>query len=397
MTAGSRRWRRDDVRAMRRALRAAAKGPTVDPNPRVGAVITAADGAIVGVGYHRGAGTPHAEVDALGQAHDRARGGTAYVTLEPCDHRGRTGPCSQALVAAGVARVVYAQPDPNPKAAGGARTLAGAGITVEQGLFEVDARALNAGWTAAMELGRPVVTWKFAATLDGRSAAADGTSQWITGPAARGDVHARRAGCGAIMIGTGTALADNPRLTVRDADDRPVGRQPLRVVVGLRDLPEDAHLQNGSAPTLHLRTHDPHAVLAALHERGVRQAWLEGGPTLAAAFLRAGLVDEVLAYVAPVLLGAGPAAVADLGVGTLAAAYRLSLAEATVLGDDVRLTLRPQVAARTTDGGSGRHDQRDTCGGCPDGGGPPGALHRHESPSPAGTGTGPAARQQEAS
>jgi diaminohydroxyphosphoribosylaminopyrimidine deaminase/5-amino-6-(5-phosphoribosylamino)uracil reductase len=335
---------------MRLALKAAARGPLGDPNPRVGAVITAVDGTVVGVGHHRGAGTRHAEVAALDEAGERARGGTAYVTLEPCDHVGRTGPCSRALVAAGVARVVYAQPDPNPTAAGGAHTLRAAGVAVEQGLFEADARALNAAWSAAMELGRPFVTWKFAASLDGRSAAADGTSQWITGPAARADVHARRAECGAIVVGTGTALADDPRLTVRDAAGRLVGRQPLRVVVGRRDLPPTARVLDGDAPTLQVRTHDPEAALAALHERGIRHVWLEGGPTLAAAFLRADAVDEVLAYVAPVLLGAGPAAVGDLGVGTLAAAYRLRLAQAEAVGDDVRLTLRPARAAadRTT-------------------------------------------------
>ena len=292
--SGERRWRRGDVRAMRLALRAAGRGPAVDPNPRVGAVILDDQGDVAGIGHHRGSGTPHAEVAALAAAGDRARGGTAYVTLEPCDHVGRTGPCSRALVEAGIARVVYAQPDPNPAAAGGANTLRGSGIAVEEGLFAADARALNVTWTRAMELGRPVITWKYAATLDGRSAAADGTSQWITGAPARADVHERRAGCGAIVVGTGTALADDPRLTVRDAGGNLRGRQPLRVVVGLRDLPADAHLRDEQAPTLQLRTRDPHAVVAALHERGIRHAWLEGGPTLAAAFLRAGLVDEVL-------------------------------------------------------------------------------------------------------
>ncbi|MCA0435265.1 MAG: bifunctional diaminohydroxyphosphoribosylaminopyrimidine deaminase/5-amino-6-(5-phosphoribosylamino)uracil reductase RibD [Actinobacteria bacterium] len=341
-------WNRADVRAMRRALQAAARGPLVDPNPRVGAVIADAAGSVVGVGWHRGSGTRHAEVDALAKAGERARGGTAYVTLEPCDHVGRTGPCSRALIDAGLARVVYAQVDPNPKAAGGARTLAAAGLRVDAGLFEADAAALNAAWSAAMELGRPVVTWKFAASLDGRSAAADGTSQWITGAAARSDVHARRALCGAIVVGTGTVLADDPRLTVRDAAGRLQGAQPLRVVVGHRDLPAGARVLDEAAPTVQLRTHDPAAVLADLHGRGIRQVWLEGGPRVAAAFLRAGLVDEVLAYVAPVLLGSGPTAVGDLGVGTLAAAYRLDLTDADVLGSaeagfDVRVRLRPRV------------------------------------------------------
>lgn len=349
---------------MRLALEAAALGRVPDPNPLVGAVIMDAGGAVAAVGHHRGSGSAHAEVEALARAGERARGGTAFVTLEPCNHQGRTGPCSLALIDAGIARVVYAQDDPNPKACGGAATLRAAGVRVEGGVGAPEARALNATWTAAMLLGRPVVTWKFAASLDGRSAAADGTSQWITGPAARADVHARRAACGAIVVGTGTALSDDPRLTVRDAAGQPLPRQPLRVVVGQRDLHPGAHLLDDQAPTLLLRTRDPREVVAALCLRGVRHAWLEGGPTLAAAFLRAGLVDEVIAYVAPILLGGGAPAVADLGVATMAAAHRLHLTDVRRVGDDVRLILRPITGADTATGhettgasASGREEQ----------------------------------------
>lgn len=330
-----------DTALMRRALDAAVRGPEADPNPRVGCVVTDRDGEVVGVGHHRGAGTPHAEVDALAQAGAAAHGGTAYVTLEPCDHTGRTGPCSRALLDAGVARVVHAVPDPSAEAAGGAERLAAAGVAVQAGVLAEDAEAVNRTWLHTRRTGRPFVTWKAAATLDGRSAAADGSSRWVTGEAARADVHALRARCGAVLVGTGTALADDPALTVRDAEGRTVGRQPLRVVVGKRDLPDGARLADGAAETLHVPTHDPAAALAAVHARGVHHVLLEGGPTLAAAFLRAGLVDEVVAYLAPALLGGGHPVVGDLGGSSIGDALRLETTDVTVLGGDVRITARP--------------------------------------------------------
>ena len=331
---------RTDERHMRRAIAAALVGPESDPNPRVGCVL--ADGeTVLAVGHHRGAGTPHAEVEALNQAGERARGSTAYVTLEPCHHTGRTGPCTHALVDAGVRRVVYAVPDPHPVAAGGAGWLAAAGVEVESGVCAAEAGEVTASWRHRLRTGRPWVVWKFAATLDGRSAAVDGSSRWITGATARREVHEARARCGAILVGTGTVLADDPRLTVRDAHDRPVPRQPLRVVAGLRDLPTGAHLLDGSAETLHLRTHDPLEVLTTLAARGVHRLWLEGGPTLAAAFLRSGCVDEVVAWIAPALLGAGRPAVGDLGIGSMADIMRLDVRDLALVGGDVRLTARP--------------------------------------------------------
>lgn len=330
-------------RAMRRALSlAATPGVPHGPNPRVGCVLLAPDGAEIAEGFHRGAGTPHAEVVALAEAGEAARGATAVVTLEPCNHTGRTGPCAQALVEAGVARVVFAQPDPNPEAAGGAQTLRAAGIAIEMGLLERESRALNRAWTFAMEHGRPFVTWKLAATLDGRSAASDGTSKWITGEAARRDVHRLRGECDAILVGTGTVLSDDPELTVRDEVGAPVERQPLRVVMGERDVPDGSRVTNDAAETVHLRTRDPKQVLAALHERGRQHVFLEGGPTVAAAFAQAGYVDEVVAYLAPKLLGSGSNAVADLGITTIAGALELQVEDVTVLGDDVRITGRPQ-------------------------------------------------------
>lgn len=334
--------RSGDEHCVRRALELASHGPAVDANPRVGCVL-AVHGEIVGEGWHRGAGTPHAEAAALTAAGERAAGATAYVTLEPCSHTGRTGPCANALMDAGVVRVVFAQSDPNPVAGGGGHVLREAGIDVAGGLLEHEATVLNKHWTFAVTHTRPFVTWKFAATLDGRSAAADGTSRWITGEQARADVHRLRAAAGAVLAGTGTVLVDDPQLTVRvtpdpEADGAPSA--PLRVIVGHRDVPPSARVSDDSAPTIQIRSNDPAEVLAQLHQREIRHAFLEGGPTLAAAFLKAGLVDEILAYLAPALLGAGPTAVGDLDIATIADLARFDLQDVTRLGDDVRLRLR---------------------------------------------------------
>lgn len=327
-----------DLRFMERALEVAARGPVVDPNPRVGCVLIRS-GDVVSEGWHRGAGTPHAEVAALRAAGDRAVGSTAYVTLEPCAHTGRTGPCAQAIIDAGVRRAVFAQSDPNPTARGGGAVLAHAGIQVDANMAADAAAALNEHWTFAVTHGRPFVTWKFAATLDGRSAAADGSSRWITSPPARADVHLLRASAGAILVGTGTVLADDPQLTVRTPT--PPAIKPLRVVVGEREVPADSKIFDDAAPTMQLRHRDPHEVLAELHRREIRHVFVEGGPTVGAAFLRAGLLDELVAYVAPVLLGDGPAAVGSLGIENISAAARFELYDVTRLGNDVRLRLRP--------------------------------------------------------
>src|SRR5690349_8116399 len=323
---------------MRRALELAALGPEADPNPRVGCVLVAEDGSVVAEGWHRGAGTPHAEAAALAAAGERAAGSTAYVTLEPCNHTGRTGPCTQALYAAGVRRVVHAQSDPNPVAAGGADWLRDRGVEVVGGVCAAEAEALNRTWTHLVRTGRPWVTWKLATTLDGRSAAADGTSRWITGPAARADVHEQRARCRAVLVGTGTALPDDPHLTARHPAGTLMDRQPLRVVMGERDLPPQARVLDEAAPTWHLRTRSPKEVLEALAGAGVHHVWLEGGPTVAAAFMYDRLVDEVVAYVAPVLLGRGRPSVSDLGITTIGEALRLDPTDITLIGTDVRIT-----------------------------------------------------------
>ena len=342
--------------AMRRALELAASPDVpLGPNPRVGCVLLDDDGRTVAEGFHRGAGTPHAEADALAHAGDGARGTTAVVTLEPCNHTGRTGPCAEELVAAGVRRVVFAQPDPNPAASGGADTLRAAGVDVESGLLTIESGLLNRVWTIAVSRGRPFVTWKFATTLDGRSAAADGTSRWVSSRAARLDTHRLRALCDVMLVGTNTVEVDDPLLTVRDEHDRPLARQPLRVVMGERDLDPGrrifTQLSGRDAGSLHLRTRDPQRALAELYARDSQHVFLEGGPTLAAAFLRAGLVDEIVVYVAPMLLGAGRSAVADLGITTIADAFRPRVTDITVLdgvdGEEpnVRLTLTPTHTA----------------------------------------------------
>lgn len=327
-----------------RAAACALRGPARDRNPRVGCVVVSPSGEVVGEGHHAGAGTPHAEVRALEAAGPRARGATAYVTLEPCHHHGRTGPCTQALVDAGVAEVVYAVPEPTVRATGGAAWLASRGVRVEH---HPHARsyAVVADWARAAALGRPHVTWKIASTLDGRVAAADGTSRWITSPEARQDAHALRADVDAVVVGTGTALADDPALTARDGGGRELPRQPLRVVVGHRELPAGTRLAQGPVPALHLRTHDPVEVLRELADRGVRTVLLEGGPTLGGAFWSAGCVDELLVHLAPALLGAGPSGVPDLGIGTIADAARLRLVDVSRVGPDVRLRLAPAAAS----------------------------------------------------
>ena len=344
-----------DIDFMRLALQEAQHAAERGEVP-VGAVLVR-DGQVIGRGFNQpitsNDPSAHAEMVAIREAatalqNYRLPGTTLYVTLEPCNHTGRTGPCAQALIAAGVRRVVHAQRDPNPVAAGGAETLRAAGIEVVDGLLADDARALNRVWTFAVETGRPFVTWKFATTLDGRSAAADGTSRWVSGTAARRDTHRLRALADTMLVGANTVEVDDPQLTVRDAHDRPLPHQPLRAVMGLRDLAPDRRVLDDQAETVHLRTRDPHEALQALRERDRQHVFLEGGPTLAAAFLREDLVDEVVVYVAPFLLGAGQQAVADLGITTIADAWRPRVVDLTVLepvvdGEEpnVRLTLVP--------------------------------------------------------
>jgi diaminohydroxyphosphoribosylaminopyrimidine deaminase/5-amino-6-(5-phosphoribosylamino)uracil reductase len=340
----------DDTTAMRRAVALSALGlGRTAPNPTVGCVLVSPDGEVVGEGFHVYDARDHAEVVALRAAGDRARGATAYVTLSPCTSHGRTPPCASALAEAGVVRVVHAVPDPLQEPYG------------EPGPLAEEAARVNEAWLLAVRERRPFVTWKYAGTLDGRVAAADGTSRWITGPDARADVHRLRAECDAIAVGISTVLADDPHLTVRSPDGALAARQPLRVVVdsSLR-VPATARVLDGAAPTLVATTveagdakvetvtlpraadghTDVRALLAHLYERGVRHLFVEGGPKLAGTLVDEGLVDRVIGYVAPLALGAGRPLL-DGTAATLTDARRFTLDDVTRLGEDVRLTWRP--------------------------------------------------------
>lgn len=335
-----------DAAAMRRALELAERGPARGVNPRVGCVILSPDGRPLAEGWHRGAGTPHAEVDALERlGPDGARGTTAVVTLEPCNHTGRTGPCAQALIAAGVARVVYAVDDPGDHSAGGARTLRDAGIETEAGLLADEVEAFLDDWLFAARHRRPRITVKWASSLDGRVAAPDGSSRWITGPEARADVHRRRTAADAIAVGTGTVLADDPSLTARDADGSLLDAQPVPVVFGRREIPAGATLERHPHDLLRFTGDDLVADLAELQRRGIRSLFIEGGPTLASAFLAAGLADELLVYLAPAVIGGPRTAVADVGVTTIADTLRYDFADLVRLGDDLLVVARPRTAA----------------------------------------------------
>jgi diaminohydroxyphosphoribosylaminopyrimidine deaminase / 5-amino-6-(5-phosphoribosylamino)uracil reductase len=316
------------------------KGTTY-PNPPVGAVIVDPQGRVVGVGATEPAGGDHAEVIALRRAGGLAAGGIAFVTLEPCNHFGKTPPCVNALIEARVGTVVYAVPDPNAIAGGGAGRLQAAGVQVRSGVLaeQVAAGPLRE-WLHKVRTGLPHVTWKYASSVDGRSAAADGTSQWISSEASRMDLHRRRAIADAIVVGTGTVLADDPALTARLPDGSLADRQPLRVVVGMREIPPEAKVLNDDSRTMVIRTHDPMEVIKALSDR--TDVLIEGGPTLAGAFLRAGAINRILAYVAPILVGGPITAVDDVGVSTIARALRWHFDGIDRAGPDLVLSLVPQ-------------------------------------------------------
>ena len=263
------------------------------------------------------------------------------VILEPCNHHGRTPPCVDALVAAHISTVAYAVGDPNAEAAGGASRLADAGVHVVGGVLADDVAAGPLReWLHKQRTGLPHVTWKYATSVDGRSAAADGSSQWITSEAARADVHRRRAAAEAVVVGTGTVFVDDPKLTARLPDGSLADRQPLRVVVGEREISSDANVLNDDTRTMVIRTRDPHEVIKALSDR--TDVLIEGGPTLAGAFLRAGAINRILAYVAPILLGGPIAAVDDVGVLSIAHAQRWRFDGIEPIGPDILLSLVPE-------------------------------------------------------
>lgn len=331
--------------AMRRSLELALNGPYIGVNPQVGAVILDAHGQIIAEGWHKGAGTPHAEVMAIEQLKQKLpypfpAGLTAVVTLEPCNHTGRTGPCSQALIAAGISRVVYAASDPGETSANGAKTLRESGVEVLGGFMATESEAQGRVWLTANKNQRPFVTLKWASSLDGRAAAQDGTSQWITGAAAREDVHLRRSQADAILAGTGTLVADNAELTARLPDGSYYPSQPLRVVLGERDLDLSLKVFNDKAETTHLRTRNIHGALAELWARGIKHVFVEGGPEVASQFERLNLVDEYLIYLAPVLLGGERVTLNDIGVASMPGAHRLEILEQRLLGQDIFIRAR---------------------------------------------------------
>jgi diaminohydroxyphosphoribosylaminopyrimidine deaminase/5-amino-6-(5-phosphoribosylamino)uracil reductase len=328
--------------AMRRALELSLLGPAYGVNPQVGAIILDKDLNVIAEGWHKGAGTPHAEVDALSKLDSVPDGATAVVTLEPCNHTGRTGPCSQALIVAGISRVVYAVKDPGHESAGGAQSLVAAGVEVIQGVLADVASEQSTVWLTAMKKQRPYVSLKWAQTLDGRTAATDKTSKWISGSVSREDVHLRRSKLDAILVGTGTVQYDNPDLTARKPDGSRYEHQPLRVVVGKTELSQDLRVFNDEAPTVQLKTHDIKEVLTQLWDRGIRHVLVEGGAKLASEFIAKGIFDEILIYQAPLLVGGANVAVTDIGIDTMQKALELSFTEVKRLGDDVFIRAVPK-------------------------------------------------------
>ena len=364
----------DDRQFMARALELAERGvASTDPNPSVGCVIVS-DGKIVGEGFTQRAGGNHAEIEALNAAGDAARGATVYVTLEPCSHTGRTGPCATALIEAAVSRVVFAQSDPNPSVAGrGAGMLEAAGIATRSPLLEAAAEAVNPGYLSRMRRGRPWIRLKMAASLDGRTALANGKSQWITGEAARRDVHRFRARSSAVMTGIGTVLADNPSLTARPDDPALDLMQPARIVLD-SDLktPPDARLfesesqvvvftgqsADGAAADRYRALSDAgaklitvpagdgcdlSAVAEQLNALELNEIWVEAGPTLAGAMLAAGLVDQLVLYFAPCVLGNDARGLFDLpAIESLDQRVSLVMEDLRKFGQDLRIILRPE-------------------------------------------------------
>ncbi len=332
--------------AMNRALELALLGPAQGVNPQVGAVILNPDNEIVAEGYHQGSGTSHAEVMAIKFLQEKLGAGifppghTAVVTLEPCNHTGKTGPCSKALLEAGISRVVYAVADPGQASSGGGEFLRQSGVEVIRGVCESEAEEQGRVWLTANRLARPFVTLKWASSLDGRTAASDGSSKWISGEQSRSDGHLRRSEVDAILVGTGTVLADDPELTARTSDGGYFEHQPLRVILGEREIPNTLRVYNDKAETLHLRTRNIQEALAELFSRGVKHLWVEGGPNVASNFVKSKLVDEFIIYLAPTLLGGPRVALEDIGVGSMAEAIDIEIVEQKLLAKDLFIRAR---------------------------------------------------------
>ena len=311
-------------------------------NPIVGAVVVSPAGAIIGEGFHKSG--PHAEVVALEQAGQSAKGATLFVTLEPCNHHGKTGPCTEAIIKAGISKVVYAVRDPNPLASGGAKALETAGIEVVFNGEVAEIAQSNRAWLHKVKTNRPYFIWKIATTLDGRTAAIDGSSKWITGPESRAEVSQLRSESSAILIGTATALADNPNLIPRDIETTRE-TNPVRIVMGLREIPSDFNLNNDAAETIFLRSHDFSELLKLCVERDFSQVFVESGSELGTALLKAGLIDELVIFQAASLLGSGQSFIGDLGATNISEKMDFAIRAVAQCGNDLKITLAKETVA----------------------------------------------------
>jgi diaminohydroxyphosphoribosylaminopyrimidine deaminase/5-amino-6-(5-phosphoribosylamino)uracil reductase len=319
--------------AMARAIECASYGlGKTFPNPIVGAVITSATGEFISEGFHQGG--DHAEVVAIKSAKVIPAGAIIYVTLEPCNHHGKTPPCVDAIIDSGIKKVVYAMSDPNPIAAGGSRRLQESGIEIESGILEVQSRLENRAWLTKIEMGRPRITWKIASTLDGKVAAADGSSKWITGELARTDVARIRSQADAIVTSTATVIADDPLLTSKG-----LGKNPVRVVMGRSEIADNSQILGLDAETIIIKSREPKDLIAIANDRGFNQVLIESGPTLGTALLREDLIDEIILFQAPTLLGAGTPSIGDLGITNISDRMDFEISDVEIIGADLKITL----------------------------------------------------------
>jgi diaminohydroxyphosphoribosylaminopyrimidine deaminase/5-amino-6-(5-phosphoribosylamino)uracil reductase len=319
--------------AMARAIDCARLGlGKTFPNPIVGAVITSATGEVLSEGFHKGG--DHAEVIALNAVKEIPAGSIIYISLEPCNHHGKTPPCVDAIINAGIKKVVYAVSDPNPIATGGAERLRAAGVEVESGIGEEQARLVNRAWLTKIELGRPRITWKIASTMDGKVAASDGTSKWITGDLARTDVARMRSQVDGIVTSTATVIADDPLLTSKG-----LGNNPVRIVMGATELSAKIQISNDAAETVLIKSRNFDELLSLAEERGFNDLLIESGPTFGTALLRANLIDEIVLFQAPTLLGSGTPSIGDLGITNIAGRLDFEISDVEVIGSDLKISL----------------------------------------------------------
>jgi len=319
--------------AMARAVECATYGlGKTFPNPIVGAVITSATGEFISEGFHQG--TDHAEVLAIRGAKEIPAGSIIYITLEPCNHHGKTPPCVDAIIESGIKQVVFAVSDPNPIAAGGAERLRGAGIKVISGTAEVQSRHENRAWLTKIEKNRPRITWKIASTMDGKVAAADGSSKWITGELARADVAKIRSQADAIVTSTATVIADDPLLTSKG-----LGKNPVRIVMGKTEIKGNSQILGADAETVLIKSHDFKELISLANDRGFNQLLIESGPTFGTALLGADLIDEIILFQAPTFLGSGKPSIGDLGISNISGRLDFEISEVELIGADLKITL----------------------------------------------------------